>query len=216
MRAAPQGAAPVPAQYHRRFPQNINQLTKLARNAAVAALIFAFIPPDANTYSCVPTGQNTSMNSRCRCFEYLVVRPTLRLLEVDSEAAVQLIIGTGLAETGFATPAPGKHGYFAMSAAQHRQVWDQYLAFRPDRASVTRSLASPVDFLKDPDAELDSNPAYATAIAWLLFESHAIELPAANAYHDLAQIWRGVYHNCETLPLANTDHYWQQAIQHAA
>jgi len=135
---------------------------------------------------------------------------------VESEAAVNLIVGTGLAETGFTTPVPGKHGYFAISTEQHRQVWDEYLAFKPNRASTTRSLASAIDFLKDPDAELDNNPAYATAITWLLFESHAIELPEPNAYHHFAQIWHRVYHGRETVSLANTDHYWQQTIEYAA
>jgi hypothetical protein len=155
------------------------------------------------------------MNSRCRCFEYLILRPTLRLLEVESEAAVHLLLGTGLAETGFGTPAPGSHGFFGITPEQHRSIWDGYLAFRPERASLTRGLASPVAFLQDPDAELDTNPAYATAIAWLLYEASGIELPPADACHALAQIWRHTYHRSET-PTGDADQYWRETVQDAA
>lgn len=156
------------------------------------------------------------MNSRCRCIEYLIVRPTLRLLEVESAAAATLLVGTGLAETGFGDSPQGTHGYYAVSRAQHRRIWDEYLAFRPDRASLTRALASPVLFLQNPEAELDRNPAYATAIAWLLYESSGLELPAIGAANDLAHIWRTTYHPEDPRPGTITDQSWYEALQNAA
>jgi hypothetical protein len=155
-------------------------------------------------------------NTRCRCFEYLILRPTLRLLEVESDAAVMLLLGTGLAETGLGSPDRGKYGTFAITSAQHRAVWDDYLAFDPERASLTRSLASPVAFLTNPDAELNVNPAYATAIAWLMYEASNTTLPAADQYHALARLWFEIYHPHEVPADPCADQYWHTLIHDAA
>jgi len=59
-------------------------------------------------------------------------------------------------------------GLFNITAAQHRDLWDRYLAFNPDMASRVRGLASQRAFLSDPDSELQTNLSYCTAIAWLM------------------------------------------------
>ena len=59
-------------------------------------------------------------------------------------------------------------GLFHITAAQHRDLWDRYLAFNPDLASRIRGLASQRAFLRDPDSELQTNLSYCTAIAWLM------------------------------------------------
>jgi hypothetical protein len=59
-------------------------------------------------------------------------------------------------------------GLFNITAAQHRDLWDRYLAFNPDLASRVRGLASQRAFLSDPDSELQTNLSYCTAIAWLM------------------------------------------------
>ena len=59
-------------------------------------------------------------------------------------------------------------GLFNITAAQHRDLWDRYLAFNPDLASRVRGLASQRAFLTDPDGELQTNLSYCTAIAWLM------------------------------------------------
>tara|TARA_B110000503_G_scaffold12013_4_gene16245 strand:+ start:6371 stop:6706 length:336 start_codon:yes stop_codon:yes gene_type:complete len=59
-------------------------------------------------------------------------------------------------------------GLFNITAAQHRDLWDRYLAFNPDLASRVRGLASQRAFLSDPDNELQTNLSYCTAIAWLM------------------------------------------------
>ena len=70
------------------------------------------------------------------------------------------------------------------TAAQHRDIWDRYLAFRPEIASRVRGLASQRAFLSNPDHELRTNLSYSTAIAWLLCERAGLgsqPLPAAAA-----------------------------------
>lgn len=149
------------------------------------------------------------MNNRCRCIEHLILRPTLRLLGAESDAAVTLLLGTGLAETGFTTPKAGTHGFYGLSAACHHQVWDEYLAFRPERASLIRSLASRVEFLRDPDGELDRNPPYATAIAWEFYAFSGIHLPQRCANQALASIWQATFHPGEALGRDAVLHPWQ-------
>ncbi len=156
------------------------------------------------------------MDSRCRCIEHLILRPTLRLLDAESDAAVTLLLGTGLAETGFGTPQPGMHGFFAITTAQHRRAWDEYLAFRPERASLVRGLASPIAFLQDPDAELDRNPAYATAIAWIIYEADGVNPELAGTGQALAGVWREVYHPGEEPDLTIAGRYWQDIDRDAA
>ena len=61
-------------------------------------------------------------------------------------------------------------GIFRITAAQHRDLWDRYLAFNPEIASRVRGLASQRAFLSDPDSELQTNLSYCTAIAWLMYQ----------------------------------------------
>lgn len=148
------------------------------------------------------------MRSTCRNFEYLILRPTLRALGEESDAAVNLLLGTVLAESCFRSPQPGKHGYYGITPTLHRQVWDQYLAFRPDLASQVRAIASKDQFLDDPHAELDNNPAYATAIAWLAYTASGFDLPAADDYHSLALLWVYAFHDIELQSDCSADPWW--------
>jgi hypothetical protein len=75
-------------------------------------------------------------------------------------------------------------GLFHITAAQHRDLWDRYLAFNPDMASrvrglAVRGLASQRAFLTDPDSELQTNLSYCTAIAWLMHKRSGLVLEKA-------------------------------------
>lgn len=74
-------------------------------------------------------------------------------------------------------------GLFQISRRQHREVWEHFLAFEPDLASLIRGLASQHHFLLDPEAELISNFRYNTAIAWALiaYQQQANTQQLANA-----------------------------------
>ncbi len=61
-------------------------------------------------------------------------------------------------------------GLYQITSEQHRRTWDEYVAHDSDLASRLRGLASQRQFLKNPDAELQFNLVYATAIAWLLYK----------------------------------------------
>ncbi|MEE4277835.1 MAG: hypothetical protein V2I82_05115 [Halieaceae bacterium] len=99
-----------------------------------------------------------------------VIRPTLKYLgEWSSEAERQLLTdalrscelrGTQRSRDGL--------GLFGISSVEHRDLWDRFLAFRPDLASRVRGLASQRAFLSDPDLELQTNLSYCVAIAWMM------------------------------------------------
>ena len=99
-----------------------------------------------------------------------VIRPTLKYLGTWSPAseAFLLEIAINAPDLGLFSARNEGLGLFHITAAQHRDLWDRYLAFNPDIASRVRGLASQRAFLTNPDNELQTNLSYCTAIAWLL------------------------------------------------
>ena len=101
-----------------------------------------------------------------------VIRPTLEYLGAWSPATEQFLLDAALdaPEVGLFSSHKDGLGVFHITSAQHRDIWDSYLAFNPDLASRVRGLASQRAFLRDPDNELQTNLSYCTAIAWLLYQ----------------------------------------------
>ena len=68
----------------------------------------------------------------------LVIDPTLKALDLHSDKAVLLLIGTGLAESGFrAIRQSGQgpaFGLWQMEGATHDDIWENYLKHRPELA----------------------------------------------------------------------------------
>lgn len=124
-----------------------------------------------------------------------IIRPTLAYLGVASTAAENLLLGTLLTLAWLPADKHGCDGIgpYAISAAVHTRLWDEYLALHPDLASLIRGLASQRCFLQDPHAELAYNLAYATAIAWMLYQQQAVCLDDAADMPALARIWQLAY-----------------------
>jgi len=101
-----------------------------------------------------------------------VIKPTLDYLGEYSDAAERELLAAALRRPDhdpFASRPTGL-GLFDISSAQHRDLWDRYLAFRPEIASRVRGLASQRAFLANPDSELATNLSYCTAIAWFMMK----------------------------------------------
>lgn len=127
-----------------------------------------------------------------------IIRPTLSYLGVNSDAAENLLLGTLLA---MAWLPNDRHwgdaiGPYAITPAVHTRLWDEYLALQPDQASLIRGLASQRCFLQDPHAELAYNLAYATAIAWMLYQQQGVCLDDCQDAHSLASVWLLAYPHC--------------------
>jgi hypothetical protein len=99
-----------------------------------------------------------------------VIRPTLEYMGAWTQAAETFLLNTAvnIPDVGLFSSKHEGLGLYHITAAQHRDLWDRYLAFNPDFASRVRGLASQRAFLSDPDSELQTNLSYCTAIAWLL------------------------------------------------
>lgn len=101
-----------------------------------------------------------------------VIKPTLDYLGEYSVPAERELLAAALHQRD-ADLFRGRRdglGLFRISSAQHRDLWDRYLAFRPEIASRVRGLASQRAFLSNPDSELATNLSYCTAIAWLMIK----------------------------------------------
>ncbi len=148
------------------------------------------------------------MSGKCKIFEHLVIRPTLTYLGITSSSAVNLLLGTAVSETDMNQHSSTGLGIYGISSEQHRQAWDNYLAYKPELASKIRSLASRVEFLRNPDAELANNAAYATAIAWIIYEQAEEKLPDPAVNETLASFWQHYFHKGVAanwhLPIATT------------
>jgi hypothetical protein len=99
-----------------------------------------------------------------------VIRPTLEYMGQWTAAREDFLLDAAVSapDVGLFSARKGGLGLFNITAAQHRDLWDRYLAYNPDLASRVRGLASQRAFLSDPDGELQTNLSYCTAIAWLM------------------------------------------------
>jgi hypothetical protein len=99
-----------------------------------------------------------------------VIRPTLEYMGAWTPDRETFLLNATVSppDVGLFSAKSDGLGLFNITAAQHRDLWDRYLAFNPDLASRVRGLASQRAFLSDPDSELQTNLSYCTAIAWLM------------------------------------------------
>lgn len=130
----------------------------------------------------------------------VVIKPTLEGMVplwgagVASEQAVNLILGTIYQESvvGGVThlrqingPALG---ILQIEPATHKDIWDNYLSYRPDKASYVRSLAR--QSMADFDQELVGNLPYAVSIARLKYWMRSFTWPKdPNDIEALGRIW---------------------------
>lgn len=146
----------------------------------------------------------------------LVIRPTLDYLHIDEAGAENILAALALLSGNFRGGGDGL-GLYGITPQQHRRLWDGYLAFHPDLASEIRGLASQRCFLQDPDRELVTNLAYATAVAWLLVSTSGLPLPAPGDSEGLVQLWRQLLGAARTAPSHHQVVDWlRQQLSHAA
>lgn len=134
-----------------------------------------------------------------------VIKPTLKYLNEASSASVKLLLGTAAVETQLRplgiynenNEAEGI-GLYNITKQQHLDIWDNYLAFDPDLASQIRGLASQRTFLTNPHDELNTNLAYATAIAWCVYKRADLSL-SGDCTRYLASCWSRYFRHQESL-----------------
>lgn len=112
-----------------------------------------------------------------------IIHPTLSYLGKASVAAENLLVAIVIQKwqtIGEHIPQSKGIGPYQIDTITHQQVWDKFLAFRPELASRIRGLASQRAFLEDPHSELATNLCYATAIAWVIYVLHPSEIASCS------------------------------------
>lgn len=132
-----------------------------------------------------------------------VIYPTLLQLNQWSPATEALLLGTAsamsnLGETLFSEQPTHLYGLYQLDKLSHRQIWDNHLAYNSELASTVRGFASQRLFLNNPEQELITNLAYATAIAWATYDAKTTQLPEdPHNLLTLATCWYEHYPNLD-------------------
>lgn len=133
-----------------------------------------------------------------------VVLPGLLAVGLYSIAAEQLVMATGMAESGFRhkrqiaryTPAgqpvygPAR-GWFQMEPATHNDIWVNFLG-SSRRATILEGLRRICDRPGDPD-ELEHNQIYAAAMCRIFYVRISEALPPAGDLAGMARYWKRYY-----------------------
>ena len=127
-------------------------------------------------------------------FRAEIVRPTLKAVDMWSQAAENLVCGTAYQESGLRwlrqlENGPAR-GVYQMEPATHKDLWDNYLTFRAGlNALVCEYLAD----LPDKVSQLQTNLAYATIMCRIHYLRQPDPLPEANDIEGLAHYWKQFY-----------------------
>ena len=124
------------------------------------------------------------------------VKPALALLpqSLNTLARRQLVLGTGYKESGYihdhqlgGGPALG---FWQMEPRTHDDIWDNFLAYRPDlKAATERAAGQP-----NPTAELlVTNPVYAALMCAIQYYRSPLILPRAFDAFGQASMWKQAY-----------------------
>jgi hypothetical protein len=128
-------------------------------------------------------------------FRLYVIRPTLQHLELHSQAAENLLLGTALQESNLkyirqlgAGPALG---VMQMEPATHDDLWRNYLAYSPDLALKLKSITRLAGVGAAP--EMMGNLQYAVGMARVHYRRVKAAIPAAHDARALAAYWKQYY-----------------------
>lgn len=131
-----------------------------------------------------------------RQFVNYVIKPTLEKIQLDSPAAVKLLLGTALVESGelYYLKQLGNGpalGLYQIEPATHDDVWDNFLQFRKELRRDVLSFLAPVP---EPKEQLITNLAYSTVMARLVYYRVKAGLPPHDDHRALAGYWK-LYYN---------------------
>lgn len=118
-----------------------------------------------------------------------VIRPVLQYIEHWSPAAENLVLGTALVESRahyLAQLGGPALGLWQMEPATERDIWQNYLAFKPE-------LRVKVEGLLTPLVNLSGNLFYGAAMCRIHYLRVRDPLPAASDAAGMARYWKQFY-----------------------
>ena len=146
--------------------------------------------------------------------KYDIIAPTLRKIGLYSPAALNLVAGIGLVESGYRTRQQYKGpalGYWQMEPATERDCWVNFLEYRSLLAGLLRKVALP----DTPSSILLlSNDAYAAAMCRIRLYRSPEPLPSPDCALALCQYWKSEYNSFKGKGQVDSAHIsmFQQAI----
>lgn len=127
-----------------------------------------------------------------------VVRPALARLGFSAVNREQLVVGTGLVESGYrfldqTTPGIGPaYGFWQMEHLTHDDLWATYLAFQP--SALRQTLLDVAGTRYQPQVTvLHWNLQYAAAMCALRYRRVREALPVEGDYAGMAAYWKQHY-----------------------
>ena len=133
-------------------------------------------------------------------FRGRVVRPVLHRLGLYSDAAENLLVGTAAQESllgRYLVQVGGGPalGVFQMEPATHRDIWENFLAYRPELVGRIKQLLPPAaaEGWRAAEGELVTNLAYAAAMCRVHYLRRPEPLPKADDLVGLAAYWKRFY-----------------------
>lgn len=146
-------------------------------------------------------GQGPGMN--IGQFDRYIVQPVLGRLEMSGLAARRLLAGTALTEGrlcyidqvergGDKAPGPA-YGPYQMEKATHNDIWLSYLSFRAPLATIVKEFAIGQGSVE----QMHGNWYYATAMARIHYRRARFEMPAADNYKGMAEVWKTYYNTAK-------------------
>lgn len=124
----------------------------------------------------------------------LIIRPTLETLNLWSLAAEALVLGTAIQESRLVylrqVGGGPALGIYQIEPATHADLRRNYLDNRPALKNRVAAFLGPSP---EPDQQLVTNLAYATAVCRLLYYRAPAPLPAADDVDGLAAYWKAHY-----------------------
>lgn len=128
-------------------------------------------------------------------FRELIVRPTLYVLNMWSEAAENLLMGTACQESRLAflkqMPGPAR-GIYQCEPDTFVDLWDSWLVYRPE---IVTDLGRATGIGEPRFDLLPGNLYYATAICRLDYRREQEPLPDADDIRGLGSYWKRYYNS---------------------
>ena len=122
-----------------------------------------------------------------------VIKPTLLKIGLASRKAEMLLLGTAIQESRLKYRQQLGGGpalsYFQIEPATHDDIWDNYLAYRPELSKKVSELLNNDDKLQ----ELKDNDLYACAMARVHYLRAPAGLPSEDDHHGQAAYWKSYY-----------------------
>lgn len=128
-------------------------------------------------------------------FRSYVLRPSLERLNLWSQEAEMLLLGTALTESGDMHylhqlgEGPAK-GIYQMEPRTHEDIYNNYLEYRKPLRREVLAFIAPVP---EPIEQLMTNLAYATVMCRIHYLRIKAAIPGANDLRGLAEYWKEHY-----------------------